>query len=463
MDASKRTGSQLNLDKYTPARGDGAQKKQSPEEVSVGDTAGRNLRENIPPVRTQTTFQATSTLSTNHLKNAARNIKNKVSDFFQTATKKMVYLGSNEVLAGDFENKAERDKRSSEVRENLMNLGGEGVTITTPDEVHLDAMYLDAAKFRKCLKDANCELTTYSLVSKEKTHLLQGISVPVADWENSGQRILDSLAFLNAVKSDESRHFDHPGAGWTAIKNGEEVLLVRTENIPQKGGSNHFFQFDYVKYQYFLKKLPYEKTAEKINDEKPASGTVIISSGGEGVYEKHHAEAVYYLFRNMNVVLFNFRGYGKSEGIPTESGFKIDMESAYQLAKSKSGQNDEKILSKALCLSGGPAAYVASKHPKSNIFLDQSYSSFRTLCKDLVEDRIRLFLGYQPSEEIRQKAIGFLASCISFVANLFTHFMTPDFQVAKYLAKIEGQKALFFAENDQIIGRKHTEALKGCF
>ena len=118
----------------------------------------------------------------------------------------------------------------------------------------------------------------------------------------------------------------------------------------------------------------------------------------KGIRPKHFIS-----FRNMNVVLFNFRGYGRSEGTPSESGFKIDMESAYQLAKTKSCQENNKILFKALCLSGGPAAYVASKHLGTNLFLDQSYASFRKMCKEVVEKKIYEFFGVHKYSIIRKK------------------------------------------------------------
>lgn len=476
---------------------------------------------NLPPARelpatpnTKTTFIATRISSQNHLEK----VKSRVANFFQSVSNSFLFIGyarevSNKSFIQKYElkkqktgksfedeliylkaevakaksfgdpkiisqlnvkiavlekNKARLDKinlnekKGTEVREQMRILGGERITIKTSDKVNLDGMYLDAKKFRETLKNARGTLVTYEIkVGDNKGKKLQGISLPKETLESSGEKVLNALKLLHGIPDDKNL-----GAGWTPVKDGDNILLVRSEDIPPENlaTENPFFSSTKQDKMWVLNDFDLssvEKNSEAIDENQESAGTVILTSGNNGIYEMSKEEALSFLFKNMNVVLFNFRGYGKSEGIPSKAGLEIDMESAYQLAKSKSGHEDSKILFKALCMSGGPAALVASKHPETNIFLDQSYSSFRELIKEQIAEKLEKqlisILGEPEAETIKRKVIEAAVICLSEVANLVTQFFIPSFNTSKYLEKNKGQKALLFTHDDDMISFKHLE------
>jgi len=79
--------------------------------------------------------------------------------------------------------------------------------------------------------------------------------------------------------------------------------------------------------------------------------------------------------RGISVLLFDYRGYGKSEGTPSESGLYRDAEAAYAFAAARS--SDVVLYGESL---GGPyAAYIAMKHRVRCVVIENSFPSLRAL------------------------------------------------------------------------------------
>jgi len=370
--------------------------------------------------------------------------------------------------------------KAVEMKKSFSVLGGESVQMIAADNTKLDGMFLNAQSFRKTLKNAGCELVTLTTteqikqkdVIKFNEKKIQMISLPAEKYNTpEGKEVLDALKKLKAYSDDPNE----PSAGWSLVRDGDNYLFVRSDDLPVKTNVNNHPVFLYrtegdfpnVKTIWHLRSESpgiKEKNTSKIDDNLPPSGTLILSSGNAGFYEQHKAEAMSYLFRNMNVVLFNFRGYGESEGDPTEKGLKLDMEAAYQMAKEKSGHQDKKILFKALCMSGGPAAYVAAKHPDTNIFLDQSYSDFKILIKETAykaaksaEKYLRDEFGDADPDSIKDRLYEKIRQIIEDVAPHVVDHLGMDFNTAESLALNNGQKAIFYVHDDKLTTFDHVE------
>lgn len=351
------------------------------------------------------------------------------------------------------------ERRIYEAREQMYILGGENITIQTPDEIHLDAIYLDAKKFRGVLKDAGASLVTYRLYSDtDHAVKLTGISLPKSHWETSGKQVFEALKLSGGIAGDPGQNGVHPGAGWTAVKDGENILLVRSEEVPSslEDSKQDIFNYDVENKMWALNgQKKQEEEIQQIDTESDATGTVILSSCAKYIYEKNNDEALSYLFRNMNVMSYNFRGNGRSEGVPSEEGLKSDLESVYQCAKAKSRHEDKQILFKAICLNGGPAAYTSSNHPETNLFLDQSYSNLRKMSVNVIKVEIKkaLFSLFDNPEQTSLMAnlIRYLAAMISYIAIPILNVVIPDYKTAAYLSSINGFKALLFTRDDEYI------------
>ncbi|MGZ8866846.1 MAG: alpha/beta hydrolase [Thermoanaerobaculia bacterium] len=81
--------------------------------------------------------------------------------------------------------------------------------------------------------------------------------------------------------------------------------------------------------------------------------------------------------RGISVFLPEWRGYGKSEGRPSESGLYHDALASYDYARASFGSADIVMYGESL---GGPyAAYVATKRPVRAVIIENSFPSLAEL------------------------------------------------------------------------------------
>lgn len=207
-----------------------------------------------------------------------------------------------------------------------------------------------------------------------------------------------------------------------------------------------------------------EATFQEVDTKSPSSGVVILSQGSAGVYEQYKSEALGFLFKGMDVVVFNWGGVSQSKGVPTEHRMIGDLESVYQFAKVRTGHPDNKFLLKGLCMSGGIAAKVAAKHPDTNIFLDQTYSEYRRLTESRVEENIDEYveklkkqLGKEGAKTLSLKLKIWLITHLTPLAKKFSAALAPNFNVRNNLKKNHGNKAIFYTHDDAVIPFHHVE------
>ncbi len=80
--------------------------------------------------------------------------------------------------------------------------------------------------------------------------------------------------------------------------------------------------------------------------------------------------------RGISVLLFDWRGYGKSEGSPSESGLFCDALAAYDFARAKTN-GDIVLYGESL---GGPyAAYVATQRKARCVIIENSFPSLAAI------------------------------------------------------------------------------------
>jgi pimeloyl-ACP methyl ester carboxylesterase len=67
--------------------------------------------------------------------------------------------------------------------------------------------------------------------------------------------------------------------------------------------------------------------------------------------------------RGVSFALFNYRGYGKSEGEPSESALFRDALEIYDLIAARSAVDKQRIVAMGRSLGSGVAAFLASQRP----------------------------------------------------------------------------------------------------
>ena len=91
----------------------------------------------------------------------------------------------------------------------------------------------------------------------------------------------------------------------------------------------------------------------------PADGvTVVYSHGNSGNNMLYWHRATHYEDMGFNVVLYDYRGYGASEGRTTETHTYADAEAAFDWAGTRDGVGE--ILSVGYSMGGGPAIWLCS-------------------------------------------------------------------------------------------------------
>lgn len=76
-----------------------------------------------------------------------------------------------------------------------------------------------------------------------------------------------------------------------------------------------------------------------------------------------------------DVFVFDYRGYGKCDGSPTEAGVLADSEAALEWICHNTGKSPQEIIIVGHSLGGGPAVHLASQHGCRVLVLQRTFSS----------------------------------------------------------------------------------------
>ncbi|MCK5717927.1 MAG: alpha/beta hydrolase [Thiomargarita sp.] len=117
----------------------------------------------------------------------------------------------------------------------------------------------------------------------------------------------------------------------------------------------------------------------KNGSEQPAP--LIIYFGGNSEEISSHIRDSNYL-NNWSLLLVNYRGYGLSEGEPSEQNFFNDAVLLYDTFSKRTDINANRIVAFGRSLGTGVAVYLASKRPKlSGVILVSPYDSIQNLAQ----------------------------------------------------------------------------------
>ncbi len=84
----------------------------------------------------------------------------------------------------------------------------------------------------------------------------------------------------------------------------------------------------------------------------------------------------------VSVLVIEYRGYGKSQGIPSENGLYLDSEAAWQYATDHLGATSNKTIIHGRSLGGGVASYLSAKIQPAGLILESTYTSIPEAGRD---------------------------------------------------------------------------------
>lgn len=336
--------------------------------------------------------------------------------------------------------------KSYKTRKEMEMLGGQPLKIDDKASSSiLDGMYLSADRFRSKLKDAGAKVCELKFNDPDGS-IITGLKFSSENYEKSFKDIFSSFRLLE------------PNSEWIVLKNtSDEFLIIPKEDFQIKAAAHAFI----------------EDEREIETTEKVEGGTVLLTSGNAGVYEMHKEEVLSFLLKGMNVMTCNFSGYGDSTGEPSETNLKSNMIAMYAHLKTTYNTPDEKILLKALCMSGGPATYLAAEHPNVNLLLDQSYSNFTEVVGNEIKDKIGLYfdklkekkIDIQKLDKLKGSILDWAKKNSGNISYLISKLIAPSWEVSKEISKINGKVGLLVTENDTMMevnkeyAKKNREAL----
>jgi fermentation-respiration switch protein FrsA (DUF1100 family) len=115
-----------------------------------------------------------------------------------------------------------------------------------------------------------------------------------------------------------------------------------------------------------------------------ARATVLFFHGNGGNIS-HRLEKIKMLNDlNVNVFIFDYRGYGESSGSPSENGLYADAEAAYDLLVNKRKIVPLRIIAYGESLGGAVAVYLAGKREVGGIIMESTFTSVHDMARRLL-------------------------------------------------------------------------------
>jgi fermentation-respiration switch protein FrsA (DUF1100 family) len=190
--------------------------------------------------------------------------------------------------------------------------------------------------------------------------------------------------------------------------------------------------------------LPWEDVYFKTKDQVTLNGwffktpqaksTLIFAHGNAGNMSDRLFKIKFFHDLGLNVFIFDYRGYGKSEGKPSESGLYLDAQAAYDYLLNRRDVDMDKIILYGASLGGAVVVDLATQRKAALLVVEASFTN--------VPDMANIHYHFVPSFLIYMKFDSIEKVKDLSVPKLFIH--SPDDEVVPYWI---GQKLYEAAAN----------------
>ena len=113
----------------------------------------------------------------------------------------------------------------------------------------------------------------------------------------------------------------------------------------------------------------------------PATGHVLLCHGNAGNVADRAPHAKLLAAAGLDVLLFDYRGYGRSAGRPGEAGTYRDARAARAALLSEPGVDPARVLYLGESLGGAVALELALEHPPAGLVLQSAFTSVRDIAR----------------------------------------------------------------------------------
>mgnify|MGYP001171372491 CR=1 FL=1 len=137
------------------------------------------------------------------------------------------------------------------------------------------------------------------------------------------------------------------------------------------------------------------------------TGVVLFCHGNAGNISHRLDVAAFFRGLGLSTLLFDYRGYGRSEGRPTEAGTYLDADAAWRHLAGERRLPRRQIIVWGESLGGPIAAWLAREHPPGVLVLQSTFTSVPDLAARLypwLPVRLLSRFRYSTLEYVRQAA-----------------------------------------------------------
>jgi len=153
-----------------------------------------------------------------------------------------------------------------------------------------------------------------------------------------------------------------------------------------------------------------------------APSTLIFAHGNAGNIADRLLKIRFFYDLGLNVFIFDYRGYGKSESKPSEAGIYLDAQAAYDYLQSRGDVNMNNIILYGASLGGAVIVDLATHRKAALLVVESSITNARDMAKIIYPFVPACFLGFKFDSVNKVRALD--------LPKLFIH--SPDDEVVPY-------------------------------
>jgi alpha-beta hydrolase superfamily lysophospholipase len=131
-----------------------------------------------------------------------------------------------------------------------------------------------------------------------------------------------------------------------------------------------------------------------------AKATVVYFGGNGFLMVKSRPLIQAYADMDVNLLLFDYRGYGLSSGEPTVEGVKSDAQTAYEFAIDQLSSEDQKIIVHGHSMGAFLSSHISGENQVDGYIMESPVSEVKQWTKKLVPWILRPFVRFDIAEEI---------------------------------------------------------------